>query len=297
MLPLTTSDRFVLIVQAAEHETKRLFPVERHKAQEIMGALDRLYSVLKAAHPYEFFPNYSGFFEKRKVKPLDANCLLTTEDMLNAEVFEWEEEDYPFTHAGMEFDGSRAGYKRNLSLLQALNIATNNLIPGNWGPWWGKTRALINVEHRLKFPILAPTIDPVISEFESIPFISITVHDLRVAHSEVKNGIKALVENLLESKTVLKIRDLNLCFASHLWKQSAYAKKHVRIIHRFTHIVIEYPYCSPETLVAKHSQVQIMKQLQVHMKLLQKQFFNHESDAWDKEPDFDLTYQRLYRHS
>lgn len=57
----------------------------------------------------------------------------------------------------MEFSGHPAGFSRQISVMQALNISCNNIFNsfpfgtggGTWGPIWGKTRALENVERRL----------------------------------------------------------------------------------------------------------------------------------------------------
>jgi len=72
--------------------------------------------------------------------------------MLNLKVREWEDEVYPWREGGMEFDGSKAGYYRKMSLRTALNISRYNIfniLGGSFGPLWGKTHALEEVEKEL----------------------------------------------------------------------------------------------------------------------------------------------------
>jgi hypothetical protein len=156
---------FDLIYKAVDPELNRLMPDHhtqgkaRFKAQQIREALSRLVRVLIVK-----FPNATKDMPtlKRcritieKINPSDVeNINLTTVgSMLTAEISHFKGEIDPWTTSdGMEFDGRREGYYYQISLRDALDISQNNIFNifnHSWGPIWGKTNTLKNVENKLK---------------------------------------------------------------------------------------------------------------------------------------------------
>lgn len=153
---ITPRECFNLIEKAAERQYERLFETEftdkRSKAQGINMALNRLYHAVIAKYPDGVEIKKRSWkisIDPKQVEKLD---LSTIQKMLNVEVREWEDEVYPWREGGMEFDGSKAGYYRKNSLRTALNLSRHNIfniLGGSFGPLWGKTRALEEVEKEL----------------------------------------------------------------------------------------------------------------------------------------------------
>lgn len=117
------------ILQAAEVESERLLPHDssRSKAQAINAAISRLYLMTVQKYPTAGIP--SRFTGLVKIDPKEASeiGLKTINAMLDARISEWEDE-IPFTiEQGMELPGRSAGFSKQLSLRQALNIANGNL--------------------------------------------------------------------------------------------------------------------------------------------------------------------------
>ena len=150
---------YIFIENAVKAEIQRLLPSPdytgstRAKAQEISGALERLYLMTIQKNPGTESTHMRSIF-LAKINPEEASeiDLKTIRSMLNANISEWESEIEPWTEQGMEFNGRRAGFKSKISLRIALNIANNNifnLLGCTWGPLWGETTALENVEKKL----------------------------------------------------------------------------------------------------------------------------------------------------
>lgn len=160
-MSLSALQNYLIIEQAAQVEIQRLIPRPdyegsgREKAQQIRSALDRLYRMVAVQDP-------AAASLHRRVTPLtrinpseSSEIDFTSIDsMLNARISQMASEIRPYAEQGMEFSGRRAGFERQLSVAEALNIATNNLFyilgMGNWGPLWGKARALENVENNIE---------------------------------------------------------------------------------------------------------------------------------------------------
>lgn len=152
-------DLYKTIESATQIQIKRLLPTpdytgnSRAKAQKIIAAIDRLCQAviykykLSKEECSDFYQKVS--FEKIEEGPIDAMDLSTIDTMLDAKINHWESEIEPWSEQGMDFNGRRAGYAKQISLRQALNIAQNNPFNspgGTWGPLWGKTTALTEVE-------------------------------------------------------------------------------------------------------------------------------------------------------
>ena len=164
MLPLTLQN-FINIENAAQIEIDRLIPLSpsgngtaaRSKAQQIMPALDRLY--LMYVHQNPGAKNlHDRLTILTQINPAESSRidLSTTRAMLHARISDWNNYIEPWEEQGMEFSGRPAGFSRKISVVQALNISTNNIFNTfsfgtgqTWGPLWGKTTALENVERRL----------------------------------------------------------------------------------------------------------------------------------------------------
>ena len=129
----------------------------RDKAQKIIAALNRLRAALIYKNPLEANDSTTTktshiFLPKIKSDEIEQMDLSTIVSILDAEISEWQTEIEPWNEQGMEFRGRRAGFASRISLRQALNIARYNFfnfLDGAWGPLWGKTNALKEVEEEL----------------------------------------------------------------------------------------------------------------------------------------------------
>jgi hypothetical protein len=160
-MPLTALQNYILIEQAAQTEIQRLMPTpdyegaSRQKAQQISCALDRLY-LMVAEQDRTSASLYRRNTGLTRINPSEGSEIdfASVHSMLNARISCMVSEILPYREQGMEFSGRRAGFEREISVAEALNISTNNpfniLVMGNWGPLWGKTRSLENVEKRIE---------------------------------------------------------------------------------------------------------------------------------------------------
>ncbi len=157
MTAISPRECFNLIAGAVQPQIDRLLipegSSERSKGQKIFAALDRLYLATIQKYPegvkvprrYTFLT----YINNHEVTNLDLDTLDT---MLDVRISEWENATEPWSQGDMDFPGRSAGYRRRISLRTALNIARYNFFnssDGTWGPLWGKSRALKQVEREL----------------------------------------------------------------------------------------------------------------------------------------------------
>lgn len=159
MTPLSV-ENFLRIEYAAKIESKRLIPEDvgastRRKGQHIKSALDRLYLMLVEQNP-AVKAQHPRYIILTKIDPAESSMidLSTVNEMLNARISEWEEGHDRWSQGDMDFPARSAGYRKRMSLKEALNIANNNIFNNilsdcSFGPLWGKARALENVERYL----------------------------------------------------------------------------------------------------------------------------------------------------
>lgn len=159
-MSLSAINNYLIIERAAQVEIQRLMPRPdyegsgREKAQQIRSALDRLYRMVEVEDP-TIATLHRRVTPLTKINSSESSKInfSSIASMLNARISSRVSEIPPSTEQGMEFSGRRAGFERQLSVAEALNIATNNVFNifgmGNWGPLWGKARALENVENTI----------------------------------------------------------------------------------------------------------------------------------------------------
>lgn len=157
MQPIAAQN-YMRIQEAANAEIKRIKSrpddcrqTSRGKARAISEALDRLYLVVVKNTPNHGIPHRLIILsiKEDEISKID---LSTIRSMLDARISQWEDAIAPWTEHGDEYNGRTAGYRIQASVREALNVSTNNLFNdgiSTWGPLWGKTEALKNVEAKL----------------------------------------------------------------------------------------------------------------------------------------------------
>ena len=157
MTTISPRESFNFIKQTVQNQIDRLLThgdSDQWKVKKIREALDRLCRATIEKYPQgvEIRSRLWSFIEldNEEIAEID---LTTADAMLDAEISIWESEIAPSIEQGMEFDGRRAGYRTQISLRTALNIARynifNSFLWGTWGPLWGKSEALELVEAEL----------------------------------------------------------------------------------------------------------------------------------------------------
>lgn len=121
-----------------------------HKEQEIRDALERLRAAVlyknSSANSEVTWKKSSLKCPNIKLSQVAKMDFSTIDFMLDAQISESKSEITPGNKQG-------AGYYSQISIRQALNISRNNFFnsPGaTWGPLWGKSLALEQVEKELR---------------------------------------------------------------------------------------------------------------------------------------------------
>jgi hypothetical protein len=141
---------YLIIDKAVTAEVTRLMSESKTKAEKIEAALTRLYLAVMYRCP-ELEASCKKFTTtKIYLKDVEVMDLGTTDAMLKACLSEWKEGSINNENFG--YSGKSGGYEESISLYAALNIATFNPfnpMGGTFGPLWGKSQALKNVEASL----------------------------------------------------------------------------------------------------------------------------------------------------
>ena len=145
---------FNLIRAAVKIQTERLSEESdscytgSNKAGKIQDALSRLRESILIKMDINSNSDYVNGMELN-ISEIPRKTFSTIDEMLDFKISAWEPEIPPSIEGGLEYNGSRAGFKSKLSLRQALNLARNNIFGSNFGPLWGKSSALLVVEKQL----------------------------------------------------------------------------------------------------------------------------------------------------
>lgn len=157
---------FKSIERVVESHSERLLPDEgglwssdgRGKAQKINDALDRLREAVIYKNESEIEGSGENIRKLHHSSDIESssfvnNSLLTVDAMLDVEIREWKDEIEIWSDSDDYHNGRRAGYKNQISLRRAVNISRDNFFnfPGaTWGPLWGKTSTLEQVEEEIR---------------------------------------------------------------------------------------------------------------------------------------------------
>ncbi len=155
MAVISPQEYFNFIDEAVQKEIDRLIAAkgkqEQAKGVAIMRALDRLYQAVIGKYPQGLEERFTlGEIDKKQITQLN---LTTISEMLDVEINMWEGGSESWTEEEMECNESQIEYKKQISLRTALNISRNNPFNstgGMKGPLWGKSKALEQVEEKLR---------------------------------------------------------------------------------------------------------------------------------------------------
>lgn len=125
------------------------------KNERILEALNRLGAALLIKEPLpESDPRNKPAFRTIKLNPdvIGKMRLNTFRSMINTEFSPWGVGIEHWSQGGQDFSSTYENYIWKPSLKISLNVSMNNIftLVGPFGPWWGKARALENVENELK---------------------------------------------------------------------------------------------------------------------------------------------------
>ncbi len=164
----SSSHPLVISYERLEHEVQEEIKILRgkkdyfnctdRKIYKIQDAIRRLGQVVR--YQCELIKEDHPIARRRYFDDIDpdqatSQDLSTYDAMLDAAFRVWETETPSYWQGGERHRGQPAGYYRQLSLRQALNLSRNNFLNFSgglvvWGPLWGKTDTLKAIEGRVK---------------------------------------------------------------------------------------------------------------------------------------------------
>lgn len=147
-MQFSPEQNYSILQHAVSIEIIRLIenPSALYKVVEIHDALTRIFLTIKRQQP-EKYPITHSKNALVRINPFESSTidLSSLQSMLDAKISQWAFSGQP----DVEDPIYSFGFREKLSLREALNISRNNIIPGNWGPLWGKTTSLTQVENKL----------------------------------------------------------------------------------------------------------------------------------------------------
>ena len=138
---------FNFLKEVVLSESTRVKCSSEYKSQEIILAVHRLSQVI-FEKPLTSEPKI--YLNNRIVNPQEV---ITIKDMLDMHLEEYSWGTPPSYEQGMYLSGTPGGYHAKLSVRDSLNIASwnfFNLFFDTFGPLWGKSDSLLNVEAKLE---------------------------------------------------------------------------------------------------------------------------------------------------